>query len=87
MAIPCYAYMKLKMRGLNGVITVSGDPKNAYEAEVANLQLAEVELASAGLEDTKTTVEPDSTSLAKKPKTGSVPLLGQDDKNKQMNSE
>ena len=31
MAIPCYVYLKLKMRGLRGVMTVSGDYMQAEE--------------------------------------------------------
>jgi hypothetical protein len=44
MAIPCYAYMKLKIPGSYGIIIVSGDPKNAHEAEVTNLEHAEAKL-------------------------------------------
>lgn len=37
MAIPCYAYMKLKMPGPYGVITINGSPLHALEAEATNL--------------------------------------------------
>ena len=46
MAIPCYAYMKLKMPGPHGIITVSSDPKNAHEVEVAHLEHVEAELTN-----------------------------------------
>ena len=51
MAIPHYAYLKLKMPGPNGIITISGDHQNAYqcdllaiENEVQNLDPAQREL-------------------------------------------
>jgi hypothetical protein len=30
MAVPHYAYLKMKMSGPNGIITISGDHQNAY---------------------------------------------------------
>src|SRR4051812_36491916 len=50
MAIPCYVYLKLKMPGPHGVITVPGDYKQAKEllqkgSLIAEQQMAEVELA------------------------------------------
>src|SRR3954466_2876956 len=50
MAIPCYVYLKLKMPGPHGVITVSGNYKQAEEllqkgSLIADHQMAAVELA------------------------------------------
>src|SRR3954466_11617434 len=50
MAIACYVYLKLKMPGPHGVITFSGDYKQAEEllqkgSLIADQQMAEVELA------------------------------------------
>ena len=50
MAIPSYVYLKLKMPGPHGVITVSGDYKQAEEllqkgSLIADQQIAELELA------------------------------------------
>jgi hypothetical protein len=50
MAIPCYVYLKLKMPGPKGVITVSGNYKQAEEllqkgSLIADQQMAAVELA------------------------------------------
>src|SRR3954466_970240 len=50
MAIPCYVYLKLKMPGPHGVITISGNYKQAEEllqkgSLIADQQMAEVELA------------------------------------------
>ena len=51
MAIPHYVYLKMKMPGPNGVITISGDLQNAYQCDllaienaVQNLDLAQREL-------------------------------------------
>lgn len=44
MAIPCYTYMKLKMSGPYGVITINSDPQRAHEAEADNLIQAKVQL-------------------------------------------
>lgn len=65
-AISCYAYMKLKMPGPNGVITISGGPKNAYKVEVANLELAEVEVTTAELMDASTSKETSAMAPPKK---------------------
>ena len=45
MAIPCYAYMKLKMPGPYGIITINSNPQHALEAEAASLIQAEARLA------------------------------------------
>lgn len=67
-AIPCYAYMKLKMPGPNGVITVFGDPKNALEAEVANFELAEAKLANFDTTEVSTTTDEVASAAQKKPR-------------------
>ena len=41
MAIPHYAYLKMKMPGLNGIITVSGDYRRSMECASAGSKLAE----------------------------------------------
>ena len=50
MAVPSYVYLKLKMPGPQGVITISGDYKQADEllqkgSLIADQQIAELELA------------------------------------------
>lgn len=74
MAIPFYTYMKLKMLGPHGVITVSGDPKNALEAKVANLEHIEAELACDGEVETSTTTEEVAIMATKKPCPGNKGL-------------
>ena len=46
MAIPCYVYLKLKMPGPRGVITISGDYKQEEELlqKGSLIQIAELEL-------------------------------------------
>lgn len=66
MAIPCYAYMKLKMPGPNGVITVCRDAKNALEVEVANLELAKAELAAFDNTKVSTTTDEVAQAIQKK---------------------
>lgn len=47
MANPCYAYLKLKMPGPKGMITIAGCFKNAHSYEVTNVNLMESELAAS----------------------------------------
>src|SRR3954464_4889455 len=66
MAIPCYLYLKLKMPGPSGVITVSVNYKQAEEllqkgSLIADQQMAEVELA-----EYKKTVDTSELLLPKK---------------------
>lgn len=56
------------MPGPNGVITISGDPKNALEAEVANLELAEVELDTFSDAEASTTTDEVTMATRKKPR-------------------
>ena len=51
MAVPHYAYLKMKMLGPNGIIMISRDLQNAYQCDlltienvVQNLDLAQREL-------------------------------------------
>lgn len=49
MARPWYVYLKLKMSGPNGVITISGDPKHSNECNDANAAIVETLIAVAKL--------------------------------------
>src|SRR3954471_15109273 len=68
MAIPCYVYLKLKTPGPSGVITVSGDYKQAEEllqrgSLIADQQMAEVELAELKkMVDTSLLLQPKKVS-------------------------
>jgi hypothetical protein len=46
---PCYAYLKLKMSGPNGVITVGPTYRHAYECNVECVEYAEVLAESEAL--------------------------------------
>jgi hypothetical protein len=49
MAIPNYTYLKMKMPGPNGVITVGSAYKHAYECDVACTEYAEALFESEAL--------------------------------------
>ena len=63
MAIPKYTYLKLKMPGPCGVITIGTSFQHAYECEVkccdhAEAIIASKELKAIGKEDTKEAPDP-----------------------------
>lgn len=68
MAIPCYAYLKLKIQGPNGVITVSSNFERSRECEMANIALAEDEIAAVEFIELRKTADLDGVSLSKKSK-------------------
>ncbi|XP_066320001.1 uncharacterized protein [Miscanthus floridulus] len=49
MAVPNYMYLKLKMPGLKGIITVGTSVQRAYECEVECCEFASVVIASEEL--------------------------------------
>jgi hypothetical protein len=49
MAVPNYVYLKLKMLGPNGVITVGASPQEAYQCDKENCELAAALIPSAEL--------------------------------------
>jgi hypothetical protein len=54
MVIPHYAYLVLKMPGPNGVISMKGDVKSAYDCDRESCEMADKFLASAELQELKT---------------------------------
>ena len=66
MAIPNYTYLKLKMPGPNGVITVHGSFQHSYLCDVESCELAANQDVVTELEDLKTTMV-ESEPPAKKP--------------------
>jgi hypothetical protein len=46
MAIPHYAYLVLKMLGPNGVISIKGDVKQAYDCDSENCKTTDMLLVS-----------------------------------------
>jgi hypothetical protein len=49
MAVPSYTYLKLKMSGPNGVITVGPTYRHAYECDVECVEYAEALTESEAL--------------------------------------
>jgi rhamnose utilization protein RhaD (predicted bifunctional aldolase and dehydrogenase) len=49
MAVPSYTYLKLKMPGLNGVITVGSTYRHAYECDVECVEYAQALVESEAL--------------------------------------
>jgi hypothetical protein len=53
MVIPHYAYLVLKMSGPNGVTSIKGDVKRAYNCDRESCEMANMLLASTELQDLK----------------------------------
>ncbi|XP_073363329.1 uncharacterized protein [Aegilops tauschii subsp. strangulata] len=74
-AIPHYGYMKLKMPGRYGIITVASDPDKALRAEnkTASLALEALSeaLAAEELPTLRSTMDKDDVILDKRPKSTS----------------
>ena len=74
-AIPHYGYMKLKMPGPNGIITLASDPDIALRAENKTAALAlealSEALAAEELTALRSTVDRDNVILDKRPKSTS----------------
>ena len=75
-AIPHYGYMKLKMLGPNGIITLASDPDVALRAENKTAALAlealSESLAAKELTTLRATVDRDDMILDKRPKSTSL---------------
>ncbi|XP_020182358.1 uncharacterized protein [Aegilops tauschii subsp. strangulata] len=56
-ARPCYVYLKLKMPGLKGVITITGNRKLAEECLQKGSQIANEQMAMAELDEYKKAVD------------------------------
>jgi hypothetical protein len=73
MARPCYVYLKLKMPGPKGTITVDGNRKIARECEEGVAAYAESACAAKELKFYKSNVDPADMTPLKKPTTESDP--------------
>ena len=58
MARPCYVYLKLKMPGPKGVITVTGNRQRAEECLQQGSKIADMQMAMVELEEYKKTADP-----------------------------
>jgi hypothetical protein len=72
MARPCYVYLKLKMPGPKGVITVTGNRQRAEECLQQGSKIADQQMAVVELEEYKKTADPADLLRAKKPATESA---------------
>jgi hypothetical protein len=75
MARPCYIYLKLKMPGPRGTITVNGDQKITLECEEGDAAYAETACAAEELKFYTANVDPADMTPLKKPTTESDPPL------------
>ena len=67
MARPCYVYLKLKMPGPKGVITITGNRQRAEECLQEGSRIADQQMAVLELEEYKKTVDPADLMRSKKP--------------------
>ncbi|KAI4980086.1 hypothetical protein ZWY2020_016839 [Hordeum vulgare] len=67
MARPCYVYLKLKMSGPKGVITVTGNRQRAEECLQQGSRIADQQMAILELDEYKKTADPADLMRSKKP--------------------
>jgi hypothetical protein len=67
MARPCYVYLKLKMPGPKGVITVTGSQQRAEECLQQGSKIADEQMAMVELEEYKRNADPTDLLRSKKP--------------------
>ena len=67
MARPCYVYLKLKMPGPKGVITITRNWKKAEECFQKGSKIADAQMAVVELQEYQKTADPSDLLRAKKP--------------------
>ncbi|KAM3229389.1 hypothetical protein ACQJBY_060319 [Aegilops geniculata] len=72
MARPCYVYLKLKMPGPRGVITVTRNRQRAEECLQKGSKIADEQMATVEMEEYKKTADPSDLLRAKKPASDSA---------------
>ena len=72
MARPCYVYLKLKMPGPKGVITVTGDRKKAEECFQKGSKIADSRVTAVEFEEYKQNADPSDLLRSKNPATESA---------------
>ena len=72
MARPCNVYLKLKMPGPKGVITVTGTRKKAEECFQKGSKIADTQMVVAKLQEYPKNADPSDLLRAKKPATESA---------------
>ena len=72
MARPCYVYLKLKMPGPKGVITITDNRKKAEECFQKGSKIADAQMAVVELQEYQKTTDPSDLLRAKKAATESA---------------
>ena len=72
MARPCYVYLKLKMPGPKGVITVTGNRQKAEECFQIGSKITDAQMAAVELQEYQKSADPSDLLRAKKPATDSA---------------
>ncbi|XP_020172463.1 uncharacterized protein [Aegilops tauschii subsp. strangulata] len=72
MARPCYVYLKLKMPGPRGVITVTSNQQRAEECLQKGSKIADEQIAAVEMEEYKKNADPSDLLRAKKPASDSA---------------
>ena len=67
MARPCYVYLKLKMPGPRGVITVTGNRQSAEECLQKGSKIADEQMAAVEMQECQKNADPSDLLRAKKP--------------------
>ena len=67
MARPCYVYLKLKMPGPKGMITITGNRQRAEECFQKGSKIADEQMAAVEMEEYKKNADPSDLLRAKKP--------------------
>ena len=72
MARPCYVYLKLKMPGPKGVITITSNRKKAEECFQKGSKIADAQMDVVELQEYQKNADPSALLRAKKPATDSA---------------
>ena len=67
MARPCYVYLKLKMHGPRGVITITGNRQKAEECFQKGSKIADAQMAVVEMQEYQKNVDPSDLLRSKKP--------------------
>ena len=72
MARPCYIYLKLKMPGPRGVITVTGNRQRGEEFLQKGSKIVDEQMAAVEMEEYQKNADPSDLLRSKKPASKSV---------------
>ena len=72
MARPCYVYLKMKMPGPRGVITVTGNRQKAEECLQKGPKIADAQMVAVEMQEYQKNADPSDLLRAKKPATDSA---------------